>query len=82
MEELYLFIGNNQVKYAHVSSGREGMTMVVRVTGDRNVHIQPPFMVFKNQQRKFSIRDVADCVREVSYRTGPYGWMDHDVFLQ
>jgi len=76
------FIGCDKVRYADVSSGGEGMTMVVRVTWGRNASIEAPFIVFKNQKRNYPIRGVPDDVPGVSYRTGPRGWMDREVFVQ
>jgi len=75
-------IGSQDVRYADVSSGGVGMTMVVRITGGRDASIQPPLMIFENNSRSYPIRCVADDVPGVSYRTGPKGWMDQQVFLQ
>ena len=74
------FVGCGEVKYADVSSGGEGMTMMVRITGGKNALIQPPFIVFQNKSRNYPIRRVPDDVPGVPYRTGPKGWMDKRVF--
>eukprot|EP00474_Spongospora_subterranea_P005517 CRZ05975.1 hypothetical protein [Spongospora subterranea] len=74
------FKGDDDVKYADVSSGGEGMTMIVRVTGGSNAAIQPPMMIFMNKSRSYPIRGVPDDVAGVCYRTGPKGWNDSKVF--
>ena len=72
--------GDEEVKYADVVSGDEGMTMLVLLTGGRNSTIQPPFMTFKNDNSSYPIRGVPDDVPGVSYRTEPKGWMDSRMF--
>ena len=42
-------MGDNEVKYAHVVSDREGMIMVVRLSGGSTPIIENPFMVFKSR---------------------------------
>lgn len=72
------FSGEDDVKYADVVSGGDGMTMVVRISGGRDARIEPPFMVFQNKARSYPIR-MQDDVEGVSYRRGPKGWMDSTV---
>lgn len=76
------FSGEEDVKYADVVSGGEGMTMLVRLTGGRNGCVAAPFLVFQNKDRRYPIRGVADDIEGVSYRTGPKGWMDTVVMPQ
>ena len=76
------FAGDNNVKYADVVSGGEGMTMVVRITGGPYARIEPPMIIFCNSKRSYPIKGVADNVPGVSYRTQPKGWMDREVFVQ
>lgn len=76
------FVGEDDVKYADVVSGGEGMTMVVRLSGGRDAMIETPFMVFMNKDRNYPIRGTPDNVPGVAYRTGPKGWMDTTVMPQ
>lgn len=76
------FSGEKEVKYADVVSGGEGFTMVVRLTGGRDARVAPPFMVFKNADSNYPIRNVPDTVPGVAYRTGKKGWMDRKVMCQ
>lgn len=50
--------------------------MVFRLSGGRDVRIVAPFMIFKNKNRRYSIRRVSDEVDGVSYRTSTKAWMD------
>lgn len=75
------FVGCNEVKYADVSSGGDVMTMMVRITGDRNAIIEPRFIVFQKRCEN-PLFGVSDDVPGVSYRTGSKCWMDQRVFLE
>ncbi|KAI2506922.1 hypothetical protein MHU86_7514 [Fragilaria crotonensis] len=74
--------GDNDVKYADVVSGGEGMTMMVRLTGGPTSYIQPPMMIFTNQSRSYPIAAVPDNIPGVCYRSGPKGWNDKTLFPQ
>lgn len=74
--------GTDNMKYADVVSGSEGMTMVVRITGGMNAKVYASMMIFKNVDRNYPIRGVVDNVPGVCYHTGPKGWMDQRVFVQ
>lgn len=76
------FKDEQHVKWADVASGGEGRTMVVGLSGGRNVMIQPIWIIFKNKDRRYPIRGVDDEVPGVDYRTGPQGWMDLEVLPQ
>ena len=76
------FTGDEEVKYADVVSGGEGMNMLVRLSGGRDATIEPPFMVFKNKDRNYPMRGTADNIPGVAYRTGPKGWIDTTVLPQ
>lgn len=76
------FIGDEDVKYADVVSGGEGMTMVLKMTGGPTGMIQPPMLIFRNAARSYPIKGVPDNVTGAKYRTGPKGWMDKTVFAQ
>ena len=78
------FQGDKKVKYADVSSGGEGMTMVVRISGGVNARLRRTMMIFKNQDSRYPIttlplKNVPD---DMFYRTGPRGWMDRRVFIE
>ena len=74
--------GDNDVKYADVVSGGEGMTMMVRITGGAASLIQAPMMIFTNKNRSYPILQLPDNVPGASYRSGPKGWNDKTVFPQ
>lgn len=76
------FAGDDDVKYADVVSGGEGMTMVVRITGGANAKIAAPFMIFKNKDRNYPIRGTPDDIPGVSYRTAPKGFVDRALFAE
>lgn len=76
------FCGDKEVKYADVTSGGEGMTMLIRLSGGRKARIEPPLMIFKNKTRSYPIRGVPDDVPGVAYRSGPRGWMDTTIMKE
>lgn len=53
--------------------------MLVRLKGGRDSHIAAPFIVVKNLDCNYPIRNVLDTVPGVAYRTGKKGWMDRRV---
>lgn len=75
------FGGDQSVKYADVTSGGEGMTMLVRISGGARAMVETPFMIFKNKDSNYPIRGVEDDIPGVCYRTGPKGWIDRRVML-
>lgn len=76
------FIGYKEIRYADVTSGGEGITIIVRVTGEKNSRIPVPLFIFKNQDRNYPIRGVVENVPGVSYRTGPKGWVDQTMISE
>ena len=56
--------------------------MMVRVTGGRNARIERPFLVFKNPNSSYPIRNIPDDVPGACYRTGPRGCVDNRVFIE
>ena len=54
--------GDNDVKYADVVSGGEGMTMMVPITGGAASLIQAPMIIFMNKNRNYPIMQVPDNV--------------------
>lgn len=68
--------GDQEVRYADVTSAGEGMTLVVRLSGGPAARIEPPLIIFMNKNRSYPIRGVMDNIPGVAYRTGPKGWMD------
>lgn len=71
--------GDEQVKYADVLSGGDGMTMLVRITGGEKSLIANPLMILKNKDCNYPIRSVEDNVNGVLYRTGTKRWIDKRV---
>ena len=76
------FRGDENVKYADVVSGDESLTMMVRITGGPDAHIEAPMMIFQNANRNYPIQGVPDNVPGVCYLKGPKGWMDRQLFPQ
>lgn len=58
-----------EVKYADVVNRGEGSTMLVRLTDGRVHHIIASFMVFKNLECNYPIRNVPNTVPGVACRT-------------
>lgn len=73
---------DEEVKYADVTSGSEGMTMLVRLSGGPKAIIETPLIIFKNKSRSYPIRNLPDNIPGVAYRTGPKGWMDSSNMLE
>ena len=71
--------GDENVKYADVVPGGEGMTMIVHVTCGTSPRIGTPILIFQNTKRSYSIQELPDTVPGVAYRTGPKGWSDKTV---
>lgn len=63
--------GENTVKYADVTSGGEGITMMVHVSRVRFAEIECPFLIFQNPSRSYPIRNVPNDVPGVCYRFQP-----------
>lgn len=76
------FEGVSHVSYMDTVSGSEGFTFLMNVGGGRRGTIEPGFVVFKNADCNYPIRNVPDNVPGVSYRTGRKAWMDQRVFLE
>lgn len=74
--------GDRHVKYADVVSGGDPITMMVRLTGGPNARIDPPILIFKNDNRSYPIRGVPDNVPGVCYRSQPKGWMDGELLRE
>lgn len=72
--------GEKVIKYMDVVSGKEGITLLVRVIGGVNGCIGAPMLLFKNQDRNYPIRNLPDNIEGVSYRTSPNGWTDRISF--
>jgi hypothetical protein len=65
--------GDNDVKYADVVSGGEGMTMMVCLTGGVTSYIQAPMLIFTNKSSSYPTATVPDNVPGVCSRSGPKG---------
>ena len=76
------FSGDHSVRYADFTSAGEGMTMLVRLSGGPSARIEPPLMIFKNQNQSYPISCVPDDVPGIAYRTGPKGWMDTTIMQE
>lgn len=76
------FLGDETIKYADVTSGGDGMTIIARISGGKGSLVESPFMVFKNRDRNYPIRGVNDNVPGVSHCTGPKGWIGRRVMKE
>ncbi len=76
------FKGDEEVKYSDVSSGGEGMTMVLKLTGGVGSMLLPPMIIFTNANYSYPIRGLADNVIGATYRSGPKGFMDRRIFRE
>lgn len=76
------FEGESHVSYMATTSGSEGFTFVMNLGGGRQGTMEPGFIIFKNADCNYPIRNVPDNVPGVSYRTGKKAWMDMRVFLE
>lgn len=56
--------------------------MVVRLSGGLSDHIEPPLLIFKNKNRNYPIRKVANLNNRVTYKTRPKRWIDVTVMPQ
>ena len=65
------FTNDEEVRYADMTSGSEGMTLLLRIIGGRNARIETPFLIFKNKDRRYAIRGVPGNIPGVVYRTAP-----------
>lgn len=78
----FAHMGDRNVKYWDVFSGKSGMTMMVMLSGGRPTCLQPPFLVLHNPTSNYPIMGVPENEVGVSYRTKPEGWMDRRVILE
>lgn len=68
--------------YADVVGGPNGFTMVLRLRGVTNAKMEAPFIIFKNRDSNYPIKNLPDNIDEVSYRTPLREWMDNIAFIQ
>ncbi len=76
------FRSQEHVRYADVESGNKGITMMVRITGGKDAHVEVPMLVFINEKCSYPIQGVPDSVPGACYRSGKRGWMDKRVFSE
>ena len=74
--------GVDSVNYANVVGGDDGFRMVLRIKGGTNARLEAPFIIFKNKDSNYPMKNLPDNMDGVSYRTQPCGLIDNDVFLQ
>ena len=74
------FWGDTSVKYIKVVSGRDSMTMVVRISWGRRYMIEAPILMFTSTHSSYHIRRLEDTIPGITYRTGPKGWMNQSIF--
>ncbi len=76
------FRGQEEVRYADVVFGNEGITIMVRITGGEDAHIEVSMLVFINDKCSYPIHGIPDNVPGACYRTGKRGWIDKRVFAE
>ena len=54
--------GDDQVKYADVTSGGEAITMLLSLSGGPYARIEVPFLIFKNKDGIYPIRNVCSAM--------------------
>src|SRR4051812_21339881 len=74
------FKGDSEIKYTDVVSGGTGMTMVLHIIGSKDATIAPLFMIFKNKNSSYPIKEVPINTHGVSYRSAPKGFMKQKIF--
>lgn len=63
------FTNGQEVGYADVTSGSVEMMRLFLMSGEVNEIIEPPLMIFKNQNRNYPMRNVPDNTEGFPYRT-------------
>lgn len=56
-----------------ITSGLECIKMLIRISSGSEARINPPLMIFKNENRNYPICNVWDTLQCVEYRTDPNG---------
>lgn len=74
--------GDDEVRYANVVFGGEGMKMMVRISGGNRTLFEIPFMILKNNHSNYPIQGVPDVIPGVCYRNGPKEWIDRRVMVE
>ena len=74
------FKGKKRVSYAEVCSGREKLTVCMRIAGGPECRLENPMIISQNSQRNYPIRGLQDNIEGVCYRTQPRGYMDSVLF--
>lgn len=70
------FVNAQEVRYANFTSGFEGMTMLVRISGGTKAIIKASLMIFKKKNRGYPMRNIPYYIPEVAYRTQRKGSKD------
>jgi hypothetical protein len=63
--------GDKSVCYQDVVNGRQGMTMMVRISGGKGAIVWQLLLVCQNFNRSCLMKGMTDDVPEVAYRTQP-----------
>lgn len=69
------------VSFAYVVSGDDGLIMMLMLGGGCYASIQSPVLISKNSSRSYPIQGCHDNLPGVSNRSQPRGWMDGLIFL-
>eukprot|EP00737_Agarophyton_chilense_P003809 gb/GEZJ01004563.1/.p1 GENE.gb/GEZJ01004563.1/~~gb/GEZJ01004563.1/.p1 ORF type:complete len:146 (-),score=13.63 gb/GEZJ01004563.1/:648-1085(-) len=82
MHKTLALAGDTNFRYADVVSGDDGITMMVLMSGGASAALGTPLLIFKNADKNYPIRSLANEVLGMVYRTGPKARMDKQVFLE
>eukprot|EP00171_Calliarthron_tuberculosum_P001684 IDg1684t1 len=67
------FKGKKRVAYLDVSSGRDGFTGFMRLSGGQASKIERPLVIFRNPNSSYPILGIPDNLDSVMYRSSPNG---------
>lgn len=74
--------GQQEIKYAEIVSGIDGITLLVTLSGGSDAKMEPSFMILKNDKRSFTIRNVKDNIPKITYRSRPKTWVNSNIFFK
>ena len=75
------FRGSNRVTYLGVASGRDCLTIFIRISGGQNARIEKPLVIFQNPNRNCPTFGIPDNVDGITCRSSPKGWMTNRMFV-
>ena len=61
--------------------GADTFTTILPLIGGTSANLKAPFIIFKNRDGNYPMKNLPDNNDGASYRTQPLGWMDNNTFL-